>query len=379
MAKIFLTGITGLVGSAFVTGLLKERNDVEIVALTRASAVKTAAERVDDIIREQCELDGYPELADKFLNSISVITGDIAEINPEDIAKMPEVAGVDTVFHCAADVNLGKDPSGKTYRINYHGTENIIDLSKILKIKELHYVCTAYIAGKLQGRAIEDKPVDSGFHNPYEESKYKAEMLVRNAGIPFSIYRPSIIIGRRKDGKIRRALAFYRILEFMAKLKKHTCSKTKQDPTDYVDLNLHFNTASSQHLYFVPIDYIQEAIVKLFQSPVCGKAFHITGDSPVTTLQILNAMSKVLKLKNITLSAENHDPSKDEKLLSRLLSDLMPYFSSDIIFDQTNVREVAGDEILDWSFGSEGLLTMMKTYYHDFFPNVEWLQKLTTD
>ncbi|MCK4981604.1 MAG: SDR family oxidoreductase [Victivallaceae bacterium] len=379
MAKIFLTGITGLVGSSFVTGLLKERDDIEIVALTRASAVKTAAERVDEVIREQCELDGYQELADKFMDSISVIAGDIAEIDPKAIAEMPEVSGVDTVFHCAADVNLGKDPGGKTFRINYHGTENIVELSKLLKIKELHYVCTAYIAGKLHGRAMEDNPIDSGFFNPYEESKYKAEMLVRNAGIPFSIYRPSIIIGRRKDGKIRRALAFYRILEFMAKLKKHTCSKTNQDPTGYVDLNLHFSAANSPYLYFVPIDYIQEAIVELFQSPVCGKAFHITGDSPISTQQILDAMNEVLKINNVTLGAENHDPTKDEKLLTRFLGDLMPYFSSNIIFDQSNVREVAGDKILDWAIGKKGLLAMTKTYYRDFFPNVEWLQQITAD
>ena len=379
MAKIFLTGITGLVGSAFVTGLLKERDDVEIVALTRANATQSAAERVENVIREQCELDEHPEDIDKILNAVTVIGGDIAEINPEEIAAMPELNGVDTVFHCAADVNLGKDPHGRTYRINYHGTENIVELSKILKIKELHYVCTAYIAGKLQGTAIEDNPVDSGFHNPYEESKYKAEMLVRNAGIPFSIYRPSIIIGRRKDGKIRRALAFYRILEFMAKLKKHTATKTNQDPTGFVDLDIHFPAAVSKHIYFVPIDYIQEAIVKLYQTPVCGKAFHITGDSPVTTLQILEAMCEILKVKSLSVGAENHDPTRDEKLMSRFLGDLLPYFSSDIIFDQSNVREVAGDEILDWPVGLEGLKTIMKTYYHDFFPNVEWLQQITSE
>ena len=377
MAKIFLTGITGLVGSAFVTGLLKERDDVEIVALTRANAVKSAAERVDDVIREQCELDACPELADKIMSSISVIAGDVAEMDPQAISEMAEVSGVDTVFHCAADVNLGKDPQGKTYRINFHGTENIVELSKLLKVKELHYVCTSYIAGKLHGRAIEDNPIDSGFYNPYEESKYKAEMMVRNAGIPFSIYRPSIIIGRRKDGKIRRALAFYRILEFMAKLKKHTCSKTNQDPTKYVDLNLHFSAANSELLYFVPIDYVQESIVKLFQTPVCNKTFHITGDSPVSTQQILDAMCETLKVSNLSVGVENHDATRDEKLMTRFLGDLMPYFSSNIIFDQKNVREVAGDAILDWDIGTEGLLIMMRTYYRDFFPNVEWLQKIT--
>ena len=379
MAKIFLTGITGLVGSSFVTGLLKQRDDVEIVALTRASAVKSAPERVDEVISEQCKLEECPELADKFMKKITVIPGDVTDLDPETFAKMPELEGVDTIFHCAADVNLGKDPQGKTYRINYNGTENVVNLAKLLKVKELHYVCTAYIAGKLEGRAIEDNPIDAGFNNPYETSKYEAEMLVRNAGIPFSVYRPSIIIGRRKDGKIRRALAFYRILEFMAKLKKHTCAKTGQDPTKYVDLNLHFAAENTDSIYFVPIDYIQESIVKLFQSPVCGKAFHITGDAPVSTLQILEAMCKVLKISNVSLGADNHDPTRDEKLLTRFLGDLLPYFSSSIIFDQKNVREVAGDEILDWEIGLPGLLQMMRTYYRDFFPNVEWLQEVISE
>ena len=89
--------------------------------------------------------------------------------------------------------------------------------------------------------------------------------------------------------------------------------------------------------------------------------------------------NKVLKINNVTLGAENHDPTKDEKLLTRFLGDLMPYFSSNIIFDQSNVREVAGDEILDWTVGMEGLLTITKTYYRDFFPNVEWLQQITAD
>jgi len=84
-----------------------------------------------------------------------------------------------------------------------------------------------------------------------------------------------------------------------------------------------------------------------------------------------------LKVSNLSVGVENHDATRDEKLMTRFLGDLMPYFSSNIIFDQKNVREVAGDAILDWDIGTEGLLIMMRTYYRDFFPNVEWLQKIT--
>ena len=45
MKKIFLTGITGLVGSAFAVALLRERKDYEIVCLARPGNGKNAAER----------------------------------------------------------------------------------------------------------------------------------------------------------------------------------------------------------------------------------------------------------------------------------------------------------------------------------------------
>ena len=376
MKKIFLTGITGLVGSAFVVALLREREDYEIVCLARKSPVKSALQRTQEIIRDECKFDGCPELADRILKSVKVIEGDVVTMDPEAMAKDPLLQGTNIVFHCAADVNLGKDPTGKTFRINYTGTENMVKLAQLLKVKEFHYVGTAYIAGKLVGRAIEDKPVDNGFNNPYEESKYKAEMLVRNSGIPFTVYRPAIVTGRRSDGRIRKPLAFYRILEFLGKLKSHQCSKHGQNPVDWANLQINFATEPSEHVYFVPIDYVQEAITALFQRPVCNRAYHITGDSPVSTRQIENTICSVLRLDGVTVDGGEVAPTMDNKLMSRFLGDLFPYFSSDIVFDQSNVRNELGPQILDWEYGTKGLETLIRSFYLDYFPNVEWLQTL---
>ena len=53
MKKILLIGITGLVGSAFAVALLRERKDYEIVCLVRSGGGKSAAQRVDSIIRSE--------------------------------------------------------------------------------------------------------------------------------------------------------------------------------------------------------------------------------------------------------------------------------------------------------------------------------------
>ncbi len=376
MKKIFLTGITGLVGSAFVVALLRERKDCEFVCLARGGQGKSGMERVESIIRAECEFDGCPDAADDVLSHVRVVEGDIVTMDPAALAADPLLEGVNCVFHCAADVNLGKDPTGKTFRINYNGTENVVKLAQLLKVAEFHYVGTAYVAGKLVGRAIEDKPVDNGFNNPYEESKFKAEMLVRSCGIPFSIYRPAIITGRRGDGRIRKPLAFYRILELLGKVKSHHCKKAGIDPREFFDIGLNFEVFPSEHVYFVPIDYVQEAITALFQLPVNGTAYHVTGDSPLTTAQIQTAVCKVLRLKGVAVSTDAKADNKDSMMMGRFIGDLYPYFSSDIIFDQTNVRKALGDKILDWEYGVKELEALIRSYYQDYYPGVEWIQDI---
>jgi len=376
MKKIFLTGITGLVGSAFAVKLLQERDDCELVCLVRSGNGKNAEERTTEVIKSECEFEGCPEIADKVLSRISTIEGDVTTIEPESMAKDPRLNGVNCVFHCAADVNLGKDPTGKVFRINYEGTQKVVALAKLLKVDEIHYVGTAYVAGKLKGTAYEQAPIDNGFNNPYEESKFKAEYLVRNSGIPFSVYRPGIVTGRRSDGRIRKPLAFYRLLEFLCKFKSHGCSKHKLNPEEWIDLNIGFTTETSQHIYFVPIDYVQEAITALFQKPVSNTGYHITGDSPVTTEQIRNAISNIMRVKGLYVGTEGIPDTADTKLMSRFVGDLFPYFATDITFDQTNVRKDLGDKALDWEYGEKALTTLIRSYYLDYFKNVEWVQNL---
>ena len=378
MKKVFVTGITGLVGSAFVVELVRQRDDYEFVCLARSGGGRTAEQRVDSIVRDECAFDSCPEIADKVLSRITVVDGDVVTIEPEQLAADPRMSGIDEVFHCAADVNLGKDPTGKTFRINFNGTQNIVRLSQLLKVSAIHYVGTAYIAGKLVGTAIENNPVDSGFNNPYEESKFKAEMLVRNSGIPFSIYRPAIVTGRRSDGRIRKPLAFYRVLEFIGKMKSHACSKAGVDPANWYNIKMNFTIAPSERVYFVPIDYVQEAITALFQKPVCNQAYHITGDSPLTTLQIENTIARVLRLDGLTVGTEKVFEEQDDRLMGRFLGDLYPYFKGDIIFDQSNVRRDLGDKVLDWTYGVQGLEKLIRSFFVDYFPNVEWIQQLAT-
>ena len=363
--KLLLTGITGLVGASVVTETLRHRDDIEITAICREAKGVTAQERVERFITEQCVFDGTPGFEKEVLKKITVISGDILDLPVDEIvAKGP----YDVMFHCAADVNLGKDPDGKVYRTNMKGTENILSLAKQLKVKALHYVGTAYVAGKCSGVVLENELPATDFNNSYERSKFEAEKLVRECGIPYTIYRPSIIVGRLSDGLIRKPLAFYRIMEFLGKIKSHHCAKHKMPANGPLDMRIQLYSPMSEKIYFVPVDYVQKAISRIFALPVENKSYHITGESPVSTRDIAIAVSAVLQMPNLGVTNRESDLNANEKLITRMIEDLLPYFESQIIFDNSVVRATLGDEILDWKLDVEFLKKMAYSYYKETMP-----------
>ena len=107
MNKVLVTGITGLVGSAFVVALLRERNDYELVCLVRSGGGKSAAERVNSIIKDECVFNGCPECADDVLKKIQVIEGDVTSIEPKTLAKDPMLQGINIVLSNLTSKLLG--------------------------------------------------------------------------------------------------------------------------------------------------------------------------------------------------------------------------------------------------------------------------------
>ena len=142
--NILLTGITGLVGASVVTALLRNHPDFKIVAICRGNSAQTAQQRTELTMRAQCEFDGDPASYDSIISRITVISGDVTKLPFDEIAKY---APYDVMFHCAADVNLGKDPEGKTYATNMNGTLNAVEAVKRFNIPRFQYVSTAYVAG----------------------------------------------------------------------------------------------------------------------------------------------------------------------------------------------------------------------------------------
>ena len=372
---ILLTGLTGLVGSAVVVALARERRDVSFVCLVRGSVGVPAAQRAREVIRSECTFEGCPEACEDVLSRVSVIEGDVTSIDVEKLAADPVLKGVRKILHCAADVNLGKDPTGRVFTVNYEGTRRMVELAKRLGVDEFHYVATAYVAGRQTGTVYEQEQHPPAFNNAYEESKCKAEHLVRESGIPFTVYRPGIIVGRKSDGRIRKPLAFYRILEFLQQLKSRTARIKGVPPDGWVDMDINCRTIASEHIYFVPIDYVQSAIAALFQRGTSSVTYHVTGDHPVSAVQILRAVCRVFRIDGLSIGMERECKSAEEKMFTKFVGDLFPYFSSDIVFDQQNIRrDFAG--LAAYDYGSADLEVMVRAYLADHYCSVPWIRDM---
>ena len=364
--RILMTGITGLVGAGFATNLLRNNKDYTIVSLCRGFGNKSGLDRTKEIITEQWEKDTQND-EESILSRIEVVEGTLENFPAEEMAaKGP----YDTFFHCAASVNLGKDPDKKTYNTNFNGTKSALALAKQLGLKTFHYVGTAYVAGKCSGVVMEDSMPATDWNNSYERSKFDSEKLVRESGFDYTIYRPSIIVGKLSDGVIRKPLAFYRILEFLARVKINGCKKASLPLNGPFSTKLRLAAGTSDKIYFVPQDYVQQTIAKLFVLPVCNKTYHLTGMSPVSTEMIAIAVCEALKTTGLGLVDNVEDPSKEEKLVQRMLDDLLPYFKSDITFDNTNVINALGKEVLDWKLDLDFLRKMVNAYYKENNPEL---------
>jgi long-chain acyl-CoA synthetase len=121
-----------------------------------------------------------------------------------------------TVIHLAADTTFSRTLS-EARAVNREGTRHALALAgECRSLERFVFVSTAYVAGRMAGNVPErDYGSAAGWVNSYEQSKYEAESLVRESGLPWVILRPSTVVCEDPDGcvgqfnVVHRALRLY--------------------------------------------------------------------------------------------------------------------------------------------------------------------------
>jgi long-chain acyl-CoA synthetase len=184
-------------------------------------------------------------------------------------------AGVGTVIHSAASVAFDL-PIEEARAINVEGTRRVLDFAgAVPDLQRVAYVSTAYVAGDRRGTAYEDDRETGTFRNSYERSKHEAEAVVRSSTLPWTITRPSIIVGESTTGWTASFNVLYGPLRAFAAGAYPVLPARRRSPVDVV-----------------PVDYVADAVAALARHPdAAGGTYHLTAGAHASSIGEIMSMT----------------------------------------------------------------------------------------
>ncbi len=206
---------------------------------------------------------------------IQLIEGDIASMDLGLSGKeFRELAReVEIIHHCAAITYLGADKRTAEH-VNVGGTREVVELAEAAtQLSRLVLWSTALVSGARRGYVLEDElTAQSGFRNCVEETRFRAERIVREASarVPATVLRPATIVGDSRTGEIDRFEGPYLLVQLLLSAPS--------------DLRIPLPGRGDVPLNLVPVDFVVDAGCAIARDPrSIGRTFHLVDPHPLTT------------------------------------------------------------------------------------------------
>jgi nucleoside-diphosphate-sugar epimerase len=306
-----LTGGTGFLGSYLGYEFLK-RGD-HVIYLARENRSRTAEERVVNLL--EC-LDR--QFRTSCPGSFEVWEGDVTQLHlgqsSETIAAWR--GRVDEVWHSAAILSFRDTYEEVSESININGTVKVLNMAHELGATRFHHISTAYVSGTSPGTVLESQVQHRyDFRNPYERTKYNAELEVRKLsekfGFQTTVYRPAVIVGESSTGRSLSFTGFYNVAKIFHLIMRVLSQRVRHSPEKYaragivmnedrVRFPLKFPCAVDSTVNLVPIDYVVDTIMKLSATgQSMGQTYHITNPNPPRIVELLTEGCRMVNLEGI--------------------------------------------------------------------------------
>lgn len=313
---LFFTGYPGFLGAELLPRLLARSPETRARCLVQPKFAAMARRRAG----------GHPR--------IEIVEGDITaplSVSTDDIVE---------IYHLAAiyDLMVRRDVG---MRVNVDGTRNVFDFAgRCRSLQRVHYVSTCYVSGSCRGTFMEnDLEKNQSFNNHYEETKYLAEVEVRNRmrdGLPVTIYRPSVVVGDSRTGETQKFDGPYFVMRWLLRQPRTAVLPVLLHPERY-----RFNVVSR--------DFIIAAIERLGAMPQSlGKVYQLADPDPMTVDETIDAIARATDRKVIRLPLTRVvakamlDYVPGVYRLMRIPSAAVDYFVHPTLYDTTNARSDLG-------------------------------------
>lgn len=336
-----LTGATGLIGRYLIRDLILAGESLCIVA--RPSKRETVAARLESIMHM------WDRALNRRLPRPRVIEGEVTQaglgLNDDD--RLWVSRHCNKVLHNAAILDFyGPDRTGEPWQTNLNGTHNLLDFCRDLKLRDLHYVSTAYVCGDREGLIYEkDLDCGQGFRNDYEESKFLAEKAVRNCTDleQLTIYRPAVVAGDSVTGYTSTYHGLYLYLKMISTVMRNL----EPDADGVRRVKARWNCTGDELRNVVPVDWISAAMTRLFTTPAAhGGTYHLAPNNPMTPRQIIKFVDSYYNSAGLEFIG-NNVPEQEMNDLERegyaMMSIYASYATTDPRFDMTELNRFVGD------------------------------------
>nr|WP_276082175.1 SDR family oxidoreductase [Methylobacterium sp. GC_Met_2] len=244
VARILLTGATGLIGGAVLHHALGRDDDTTWVCLVRCAGVEQGRQRVAARLERFTD----PFTAQRLARKIEIVPGDFTNA---DLDMDPRLDGCTHILHLAADTSWWGGE--RVFRTNHDGTLALARRAQSMPgLQRFLHVGTAMICGADAPSLVEETAypaADARHIVGYTESKAATETSLSEQfpDLPIIVARPSIVVGHSTLGAAPSSSILW-VLRAADALRMLPCS-----PESCVDI--------------VPADWVAETLAGLLMKP----------------------------------------------------------------------------------------------------------------
>ncbi len=197
------------------------------------------------------------------------------------------------LYHLAAVYDL-EASEAENERANVDGTRHVVDLATQIGAR-IHHMSSIAVAGaKWKGPFTEDM-FDQGqaLDHPYYQTKFAAEKLVRESGLPFRIYRPGLVIGSSENGEADRIDGPYYAFKIIQRLRHAIPEWIPLIGFEGGEVNV------------VPVDFVARALDALaHRDGQDGRTFHLTDPRAGSLGDVTNEFCRAAHAPQFTLRVD---------------------------------------------------------------------------